>query len=126
MKTDELRQAAELIKGHAWLERFRQGNNSLSANAAKDIAGYVDAFIRLVEAEHPPDDGEPLTREWFHSLGFVDVPSDMGPTYSDHVRRGRLEFWDFNGQCWLCQEADSFDLTTRGQVRKLIAALEGK
>jgi hypothetical protein len=41
-------EAAKELQGHAWLARFRDGNNQLSPIAAKDIAGYIDAFLNRI------------------------------------------------------------------------------
>lgn len=46
----KLRQEAEVMKGHAWLERFRKGNVSMSGTAGQDIAHYVDRLLEKVIA----------------------------------------------------------------------------
>ncbi len=44
----KLRQEAEVMKDHAWLARFRKGNVSMSGQAGKDIANYVDRLLEKV------------------------------------------------------------------------------
>lgn len=40
--------AAEKLSDHAWLARFRHGKVEMSPEAGRDIAGYIDRFIKLV------------------------------------------------------------------------------
>lgn len=53
LKNRDLIKAAEELKDHAWLARFRKANyenkhHEISPCAANDIAGWVDEFIDLV------------------------------------------------------------------------------
>lgn len=118
---------AKIVKNHAWLERFRKGNVSMSDEAGKQIAYYVDQFLNLIIADHPADDDEPITAEWLESVGFVyhDLGSDSPYEWYQHP--SRLILWDFNEEYWICNQLDQgsvrMDFKTRGQVRLLCRAL---
>lgn len=81
MTTNEVAQAAELreaaieLGNHAWLARFRVANyqnkyNELSPDACRDIAGYVDKFLKQVLALVPADSDEPITQGFLMDVGF--------------------------------------------------------
>ena len=90
-----------------------------------DIGTLADAYL----AEHPADDAEPISEEWLRSVWFVAVESDMGRNYSDHFEieaasKGTLNLWEFNQTGdWLINGFDSWPLKSRGDVRRLCAAL---
>ena len=98
--------------------------------------GFTDDCVRLAsahiahleaEAERKRERAEPVTAERLKALGFVEVESDMGPNYDNHLERGRLNLWEFNGTGeWLVNEADWMSLTSMGQVLDLLAALRGE
>lgn len=70
---------------------------------------------------------EPITEEWLRSLGFKEVPSDMGPNYANHFEIGEptpLNLWRFNDtDDWLISGLDSFPLRTQADVLNLLSAL---
>src|SRR4029453_10960243 len=45
----ELRTYAAEVRDHAWLSRFKDGNNSLSDLACQDIAGYIHKLLDKVD-----------------------------------------------------------------------------
>jgi hypothetical protein len=66
------------------------------------------------------DDAEPITKEWLLSVGFSEVPSDMGPNYADHLQIEWLNVWEFNGTGeWLFNPYDRIEMRTRRQIRLL-------
>lgn len=71
------------------------------------------------------DDYEPITREWLLSLGFVEVESDLGPTYREHCERNRVNVWEFNDTgAWLWNALDSVEMRTRKKLRDLLRWLD--
>ena len=68
---------------------------------------------------------KPITRKWLKSVGFCPVPSDMGPSYSDHYEKGVMNIWEFNGTGdWLYSPADTITMRTSKHV-KMLAELLG-
>lgn len=116
--TDDLRQAAERI---------------VSSGEPENRSGYcLDAIslARAYLAEHAADDDEPVTEGWLIGLGCTLYVS----SHAD--REFRFPDWEF--LFWytaVCGEPDSHitidgqrvdTITTRGQVRRLIQALNGE
>lgn len=141
----DVRAAAESLRDHAWLERFRKANydnsfNLLSPTACNDIARYVDKFIDTVLAEHPADDdvehpadeNEPVTEEFVVSLkppryweaGCEYAWPDVGLRYAVKIGDGRPPvlaagfYLDAaSGPVYLRH------IKTRGEARALLEAL---
>ena len=68
-----------------------------------------------------PDDGDQdITRGWLAMIGFKQVPSCIGPEYSDDMERGGLQLMDYNDNCWLITDCDRFELRKRWQIRALL------
>jgi hypothetical protein len=97
--------------------------------AVEVLRRIVDAAKRHL-AEHPADDGEPVTEDWLVSIGFwrrggdelcsprdgrwmLIHDADPVPGYSS---RWNLSFPG-------CQQGLGYDLPTRGDVRRLLTAL---
>lgn len=88
--------------------------------AGRDHPYHVDlrAAIGAWLAEHPADDGEPVDAAWLHSVGwttYVHWPSIETPA------KELLE-WRMGGM-WI-GETPIVLATTRGDVRRLMAALK--
>jgi hypothetical protein len=112
-RTDELRVRAErLIRSHEQMEDMLGGLIDPSFAGPLDVAvGVCRAWL----AEHPADDGEPVTEEWAEAVapgGYVDV---------------------MTGNCGVVVEVRPWALRvnghrvvedpTRGHVRRLLTAL---
>lgn len=70
-------------------------------------------------------DDKPITSEWLREMGFLPVPSDLGPQYRDHMEKDGLNIWEFNDSGeWLFNDYDSISMKTRGRLR-MIAHLTG-
>ena len=94
----------------------------------KDVRTLADAYL----AEHPPDDDEPVTKEWLAAKGaiFHDVWRFYLPACELHVS------FSPTGGMWLArlnQEDERYEylnisdsVPTKRQVRRLVSALEGK
>lgn len=82
--------------------------------------GDVQYIANRIVAEHPADEGEPITDAWLREIGFVDgnMPGDL--TSSPIVRGISTR----SGEYWVVR---SYPLPyvpkTRGQLRKLLEAL---
>lgn len=103
-----------------WQAGQDRGLAFLVGNAA------LSAAAELVEREGR-DGSEAITREWLHSIGFVDRENQLGPRYDPACRiktsSGPLVLWNFNGECWLIEPMDNFPLRTRRDVLNLCKAL---
>ena len=116
---DELRAAAEYINANIGL-----------AVAYPHLARLITAASELaceILASHPADDGEPIDEAWLRETG---LPEDEDT--------GNFHVTDYQQEVWLEMEGDSLwavsrdgylsELSkdiTRGQLRRLIAALKG-
>lgn len=61
-----------------------------------------------------------ITSEWLREMGFLPVPSDLGPQYRDHMEKDGLNIWEFNDSGeWLFNDYDSIKMRTRGRLRML-------
>lgn len=97
---------------HAIMER--------ELSAANDQIDRLNAEVRRLR---PPDAQEPITRDWLASIGFSPIPSDMGPTYDDHMERGDVRLWEYHGECWLWSSCDHVEMKTKGHLYKMLAWL---
>ena len=75
MRPEPLKAAAERLREHSWLKRFRDANyenmfHDQSPQHAREVAGFVDAFIAEVLAMVPADSDEPITDDRLRNLGF--------------------------------------------------------
>lgn len=77
----------------------------------RDRATIADAYL----AEHHPDDGDQITEDWINSLSL----HDRTLTIEYWIRDGRVRIGSVCG----CDIVPSIMITTRGQLRRLIAAL---
>lgn len=66
-----------------------------------------------------PDDAELISEAWILDLGFVRVPSPMGPEYSDHFQKDELNVWLWNGESWRWDDYCEVEMFTRGKLRDL-------
>jgi len=101
MTSEELRAAAE-----RFIEWDRRG-----VIQSADGAAVCRAYL----AEHPADDGEPVTAEWMKACGWE------GSYVGVFGIQGLAGFWD-NGELHLSKPY-SLPAATRGQLRRLCAAL---
>lgn len=107
-------------------ERFDLGLHGFDEAIAKHDLGSNGQRIQFRPIS--PEsffDSTTITQDWLLSVGFKPVPSDMGPTFRDHLELGRLNIWEFNetGE-WLYDAADHISLYTRGDVRTLARLLK--
>jgi hypothetical protein len=112
-------------------ERVRQWKAGLPLSvvypASKDH-GMAVAFLEVdwrdvaVEylAEHPDDDGEPVTPEWIETQGWR-YTRHPGPGYRVWLPTGQSLDWRFGG-CWIGEVPIALTMN-RGQIRRLTAAL---
>ena len=83
---------------------------------------YVNTAILLADAyaaEHPPDDDEPLTEEWFRSVGAVDIKWPTGLAII--ITSTMYLYLSINGALLSGHLQKRY--RTRGEVRRLCAAL---
>ena len=121
------------------LRRHRAGEQSASvwpdpatAWAGDDLDTLADAWL----AEHPADDGEAITADWLTASGLPQTLSPV-PEYtrdryaadftSWRVTVVRRQFGNWQMFAWatekLCDQSVSVIAHTRGQLRRLLAAL---
>lgn len=110
MSDEELKAIASRVRPHA------AGN---LGNA--DIADR-NALAAAYLAEHPADDAEPITANWLAAVGFTS------PGAFTHTIDGGITMEWFSGGDlgqWECIIGDHVcpDFGTRGQLRRLCAAL---
>lgn len=140
----DVRAAAESLRDHAWLERFRKANydnsfNLLSPTACNDIARYVDKFIDTVLAEHPADDDVELDQDWIEANCHrkLDTDDDLyewvifgetvllldkyGRTMVSRTMVSQIE--DGATRIISVDTVQLRDCNTRGDVRRLLRAL---
>ncbi len=77
----------------------------------RDRATLAEAYL----SEHLPDDGERVTEDWIETL----VPNGRTLTVEYWIRDGVVTIGSVCG----CDIVPSITLATRGQLRRLIAAL---
>ena len=127
--TTELEAAIERVKRYFAGEHPYETHDDETEPFRTDCITIASAHIAHLEAEaeRKRERAEAVTAERLKALGFVEVESDMGPDYDNHLERGRLNLWEFNrtGQ-WLVNEADWMSLNSMGQVLDLLAALRGE
>jgi hypothetical protein len=76
------------------LRRIEAGEEppTVYGDAVKAWTGLSDDSIKLARAYLSFYDPTPLTEAVLREeFGFERAPSDMGPNYSDHYQRGKLE-----------------------------------
>lgn len=76
------------------------------------------ALANAYAVEHPPDDSEPLTEEWFRIAGAVDVKWYRGLAII--ISTQLYLFWA-DGEAFIVGQRKR--CKTRGDVRRLCAAL---
>lgn len=114
---DELRATAErLLK---WAEKHADDPAAMGKPHVRALIHDCGKLARAYLAEHPADDGEPVTVEWLAECGFErNARYFTLPNYSGNL---------FDVVLW----ADGFNVRwdghtnckTRGEVRRLCAAL---
>ena len=110
--TDDVRAAAERITRSVH-EAVYTGPLSLQGKLA-DALIVADAVL----AEHPADDGEPVTEAWLRAAGFTVNP------LRDRLEVGPAQWWHFaNCVLGIDHHTGFWTLPTRGHVRRLCAAL---
>lgn len=116
MTTEDLRRAAEMVVADPAF--CRCGKPGCRRAAAVRVA-------RAWLAEHPADDGEPVSGEWLRSIGFTGPDGLLGIIY------GEVELTTTTSSRWLVGNPSEIHgesvyipaPTTRGDVRRLCAAL---
>lgn len=114
MTSDELKAAAERILNRSRLhyECWVQSDNDECALA-------VELLKRLADDEQQAkEDAEPITEEWLRSLGFGSVGRGILYLHVGHTGLSWSQLGMFYG-------TTAIDVTTRGQIRKLLEALKG-
>lgn len=105
--SDDVRAAAE--RAVRWYESMRRYGGRWDA-----LADDIVQSARAVLAEHPADDGEPVTDEWLESIGHPTPPEP--PQRGGH--RWMVLVVDGKGSSYRLPNA-----ATRGDVRRLCRAL---
>ena len=124
MTTQELREAAERYRDGRYLD-FQRDKDEWYApcRLMDDQQMLANAYL----AEHPSDDDEPVTCQWLIQQGWTLRKYGGYESYiynhwlyGTWYASGAVVFY-FNNKDVLAGES-----TTRGQVRRLIAALKGE
>ena len=116
--SDKLREAAQEIRGfsvHCAAHPEKLSKNMLAM--FEKVYWVSQAYL----AEHPADDDEPVTEEWLLSVGFVHDATHVVLRNWGPQRNGNIQAYP-NGKWWLNGTA-MIQMKTRGQVRRLCAAL---
>lgn len=150
--TDEQRAALARLRGNnavgigsdwqAWLTDWQVWlTNQLGTDVKPNVIADIIAAAELALAEHPADDGEPITKEWLKSLGFSDSGYSFIITgekdYGEDVARFRLACngddwtdgncsWEFHLRSIELEEQGGMlpcEPKTRGDLRRLCRAL---
>ena len=101
----------------------------------RDLRALADAYL----AEHPADDGEPVTEDWLRAVGFRDYvePSEWSSSYlslwtdrKEHNVAFLAVHWarpsNPEGHYWSAQDCTLYKPAhpkTRGDLRRLAVAL---
>ncbi len=116
--SEQLRAAAERLIGKSdpWLGYSETGG----------VAYDADLLARAYLQANPPSDGEPITAEWCVEIGGYNPGSDV----LFRINSAVMVYFDaydigivlrvLNSHCNLPH------ITTRGQLRRLVAALKGE
>jgi hypothetical protein len=125
--SEELRRAAE--------EVVEAGSRALSGAPCVQISRHLwDCCVstaRAYLAEHPADDGEPVTEEWLRDTFGPHLASCPWTRYALHVATDKLARavgWcprrsGHQPECLCINEWVVIERPTRGHVRRLLAAL---
>jgi hypothetical protein len=107
----------------------------------RDAQALLDSFALAVAraylAEHPADDGEPVTAEWLKAVGFTERakerPGDDRVLVSPEGETCHHVFWSenrdgYDHNAWFygddyLRAVNLLDQPTRGHVRRLCQAL---
>ncbi len=130
MTPDELQAAAERLGRYC--DGLMPDGDGLDQQDGYRLSGAEHLVTCLLVAayfaEHPADDGEPVTgsplnETWLPAVGFTYEPDIYGPT--DWWRLGKLRFYPYSGGSsrWTYDGVSLPDQPTRGHVRRLCAAL---
>lgn len=119
--TPELKQAAELLRRYTCFENVNAPD--------RFVMQQMWVLARAYLAEHPADEEEIITEEWLESIDFerVDLEGCVPYEWFKHKTCG-LILWDSSYDDWIvnCFDQEGIrpnSITTRGQVRRLLAAL---
>lgn len=82
-----------------------------------EVTDLADAYL----AEHPADDADDITEDWLREIGFT-YDDEWGATYIYGYKTFPLWYEDLCGE-WGWGEAELPTPKTRGEVRRLMAAL---
>ena len=151
--TEELRAAAERVRNFIddWKHYYTPGQGiGNRVSLPWKVYGDVELIVNEL-AEHPADDGEPVTEEWLRSVGWQDWElddDDDDPEYTLWTKANSSLGWktrlayesngfylvrmvdedaeDYFGSSEsveLFDSRNSSKIITRGQVRQLLKAL---
>jgi len=109
-------EAAERLREH------ESGGDIYPFDGGAMEMGDERALAAAYLAEHPADDGEPITEEWLRSVGFKVSPDFEFLFIEAGLRPGTIEFDPDIGWIIFGSKATRL-LETRGDVRRLCAAL---
>jgi hypothetical protein len=117
------------ISRPGWPEDFDPHSGDEESIPMWHIGVFMPPKEPLGPATRPPLAGSaeadtPITREWLLSMGLKAVPSPMGPRFSDHLEKGKLNVWEWGQGEWLYTDADSISMRTRGELRLLARLLK--
>ena len=131
MTTQELREAAERYRNSDYCQRDSI-IYTLTHQKSGDMKALADAYL----AEHPADDGEAVTFDWCIANRFREISSGGDvPVRVESLDEAVLISFDLHhASLYIAKAAKNrdtmalylFDDPTRGQVRRLIAALKGE
>lgn len=142
--TDEQRAAITRLRNHDsnnWQAYLADSCELPYSDDNPNVIADIIAAAELALAEHPADDGEPITKEWLKSLGFSDSGYSFIITgekdYGEDVARFRLACngddwtdgncsWEFHLRSIELEEQGGMlpcEPKTRGDLRRLCRAL---
>ncbi len=124
---DELRQAAEQVVA-AYEEMNRR--LPLAGGIPQPIETSTDKAVMLARAylaEHPADEGEPVTEDWLR-LGGWELMDSLSSWWWHRISAGVTLHWHDHGVELLVGSSATgwhrvTEHATRGHVRRLLAAL---
>jgi hypothetical protein len=88
---------------------------------------WIDEVLRRLaaDAQRAKEDAEPITEEWLRSVGFYPA-SESGRIYHHNDVQGYFYLDELSIWQWNCEVYHIGDFIRRGQVRKLLEALDVK
>jgi hypothetical protein len=105
------------------LERFRKREEPTDPVGEDEIIDLI-TLAQGFAAEHPEDDDEPVTPEWFVAT-YGEMWVRIGPVGNGPIATLQYDpLWGFDG--WSIRDEPIPPMNTRGQLRRLINALKGE